>query len=500
MRFKSILQKTLLSLALLMIPAVSFAANNRDVDISEELKKSLVYLDISGYAYDLMRPWKSPEVGEKFGYGCAISGDEVLTTAWNLTDTALVRARKYGQNEFIGATVKVIDYETNLCILKLDSSAMDKPLKPIRFSEEYVKGTQLKSYWLSSGGHLTSARGYLDRAEVTQSTVSYTRLLNYIAANTSSDIGRGRLYCMGKKPIGIAFWADGDSQESGLIPAEAINAFLADSKDGDYTGFGTAGFATSTLLDPARREWLKMPEDLKHGIFVNKVFKLGTGSDILKSNDVILAIDGKSLNPYGRYLHKKFDRISFHHLINRHKAGEEITFDLWRSGAKKRLTTKAARFDVSEMLVPYYQYGRRAGYIVTGGFVIQALSRDYLRMWGDGWPGKVPPHLYNYYRNSAFEPSDDRGEIVILSYCLPAPINLGYQRLRLKIISKFNGMKITRLSDIPKAMELNPDSKYHVIEFEHANPTVVIPRENLEYIDAMIAKNYGITELSNIDQ
>ena len=100
----------------------------------------------------------------------------------------------------------------------------------------------------------------------------------------------------------------------------------------------------------------------------------------------------------------------------------------------------------------------------------------------------------------AFKPTAQRREIVILSYVLPAQINLGYNDLAQIVVSKFNGMPISRLSDIVRAQKLNPGAKYDVVEFELDNPTVVIPRQQLPQADAMIATNYGIRKPVNVKQ
>jgi len=475
-------------------------ADQYNTDMSDQLKKSLVYINISTYIYNQMQPWKSPEIVEKAGFGCAVGPFEVLTTARNASDAAFIKTRRHGQNEFIPADVKVIDYQSNLCLLELDKEAVGKPLEPIDFVEDYDKGAPVQSYWLSAAGHLTTGRGYLDEAKVYKSTTSYASFLNFTVANASTAAAQARLYCMGKKPVGVACWADGNAQEVGLIPSVTINRFLADARDGRYEGFGTAGFTTTTLLDPTMRAWLKMPEDMKTGVYVARVNNLGTGSDILKENDVILAIDEHSLNAYGRFEHEQFDRVSYHHLITSHSIGEDVIFDIWRDGKNRRLQTKARNFNASEMLVPYYEYGKQPEYIVTAGFVFQRLTRDYLQIWGDGWSGKVPPHLYHYYRDMAFKPSDQRRDIVILSYVLPADINLGYHGLGQMVVSTFNGAEITSLSDIIEAQKLNPESKFDVVEFEHDYPTIVIPRTELQFADITIARTYGITKLVNVSR
>lgn len=478
--------------------AGAFGAEEATVDLTEPMKESLVYLGISAYSYEQFQPWKPADIVRKNGYGCAVGPYEVLTTAWAVSDAAFIKVRRYAQNEFIPAKVKVVDYECNLAVLELEKDAAGAPLVPVEFDADYNEGNQLTCYWLSSGGHLTTGRGFLDRAQVRKSTTSYTRFLNYIVSNTSRETDRGQVYCDGRKAIGIACWHN--DNEAGLISAITINVFLAQASRDEYKGFGAVGFAARNLLDPAMRSFLKMPADLQHGVYVSDVYNLGTGSGVLKKNDVILSIDERTLNPYGRFLHPEFDRISFHHLITSHEVGEMVKFEIWRDGKEQSLKVKAKNFESSQMLVPYYDYDSAPEYIVMGGFVLQELTRDYLEMWGDEFAGKAPPHLYHYYRDMTFKPTDERKSIVILSYVLPHDINLGYQRLGRAVVSKFNGMQVSDISDILEAKKLNPDSKFDVIEFEMDHPTVVIDRSELAAADIMIARRYGVRQPARINQ
>ncbi|OHB78214.1 MAG: hypothetical protein A2Z25_23570 [Planctomycetes bacterium RBG_16_55_9] len=118
--------------------------------------------------------------------------------------------------------------------------------------------------------------------------------------------------------------------------------------------------------------------------------------------------------------------------------------------------------------------------------------------FGEDIEGQSPPHLYHYYRDFAFKPTPERRDVVILSYVLPAPFNLGYTGLGRMVVSKFNGMTIRSIKDIPAAQKLNPESEYDVIEFELDNPVVVIPRRQLPAANPFIRRNYGIEKLSNL--
>jgi len=468
-------------------------------DISEAMKESIVYLNTSFYGYNQHQPWRHRDVKEGWGCACAVGEYEVLTTAWNVADAAFIKALRYGQNEFVGAKIKVVDYESNLCLIELDSSKMSKPLKPLVFSEDFSKGAEVGFYWLSSGNHLYSGRGYLDRARVEKTRGSYSRRLHYVAANTSRRTGVGQVYCVGSEAVGIACWSN-DNKEAGLIPGELINKFLAEAGKEIYKGFGAVGFGATSLLDPALRSYLKMPESLKTGAYVSDVYNLGTGSDVLKKGDVILSVDGETLNAYGRFLHSKYDRLYFHHLIASKAVGDKVLFEIWRDGEKKQLEAEVKNFKASEMLVPYHEFDRQPEYVITGGFILQKLTRKYLAEWGEDWSGKVSPHLYHYYRDLSFKPTDERKDVVILSYVLPADINLGYKGLNQIVVKKFNGMTISSISDILTARRLNPEAKYDVIEFEMDNPVVVIDREQLATADMLISRTYGISKLININK
>jgi hypothetical protein len=475
------------------------AAHKSSADTTTAMEQSIVYLQTASYGYEQSQPWKNKNVSEGWACGTAVGKYEVLTPALSVANTTFVKARRHGQNEFINAKIKVIDYESNLCLIELDPNTAGTPLKPLVFSEEYRKGAGVDFYWLSPNGDLHSGRGYLDRAKVERSGASYQNRLDYIAANTSTPTAEGEVYCVGASPVGIACWSN-DNKETGIIPAETINKFLAQAAAKTYKGFGTVGFTASELLDPAMRSFLKMPASLQNGIYVNDIYNLGSGSDVLKKADVILSIDGHLLNPYGLYKHPTYDEISYSHLITSKVAGDKVLFEVWRDGKTQKIEAEVKNFKASQMLVPYQEFDRQPEYIISGGFVFQKLTREYLAQWGENWQGKVLPHLYHYYSEHAFKPTPERSDIVLLSFVLPTQFNLGYHDLRQLVVKKFNGMTIRSIRDIPTAQKLNPDSKYDIVEFELDNPTVVISREQLPSADMLTSKVYGVPKLTNISQ
>ena len=469
-----------------------------DTDFARQITQSLVYIDVSSYEYSQAYPWKRSAISQSAGYGCAVGPTEILTTARNVIGAEYIKVKWDRQTEYVRAKVKAISYESDLCLLELDKDAISTELRPISFHEKFQKNAELHSYWISSTGTLLTGRGYLDSAKMQVSTTSYVETLNFIVTNSSTPGGRARLFCMDEKAVGIASWASAESQKVRLIPAEAINRFLDDASGDVYKGFGAIGFEAQRLVDPALQKYLKLNGDPQGGMLVSNIYTLGTGCDVLKENDIVLAIDGNVLNSYGRFEDPQYGQIMFHYLITSRSVGDTLIFDVWRDGKKEKLEVTVKNFAASEMLVPYYEYGQQPEFIVTGGFVFQKLTRPYLATFGEDMKGTVPPHLYNYYGQMKFKPTPMRKDVVLLSFVLPAEINLGYHSMRQAVVSEFNGMKISTIGDIIHAQKLNPDSKYDVVEFEQDYPTVVIDRKALPQADAQISQIYGVSSMSNI--
>lgn len=476
----------------------SAGAGSTVADHAETMKDSIVYLATSAYGYSLSEPWKHESLSESWACATAVGEYQVITAARGVRNLAFVKALRHGQNEFIRAAAKIVDYESDLCLIELDPNELREPLKPLDFADDYAKGKEVLFHWLSSNGHLYDGRGYFDRANVNRVRTSYSRRLRYAVANTSRRMGRGEVYCLGSTPIGIGCGST-DDREAELIPGETIKRFLdAIAEDGTYKGFGEVGFVTSELLDPAMRSFLQMPASLAGGAYVADVYTLGTGADGLRQGDVILTIDGHAIDSYGRYSDPTRGPLSFHCLITRKVAGERVTFTLWRDGRETEISAEVRNFRSTDMLVPYHEYDLQPEYAVIGGFIFQKLTREYLTEFGDTPSGQAPSHLYHYYRDLAFKPGDQRRHIVLLSYVLPTATNLGYTGLGQLVVRRFNGRAVTSITDIVESKQVDSDSPHHVVKFELNSPTVVIPREELPAVDAFVRDNYGIRELSNI--
>ena len=486
--------------AAVLCGVTGISAGATGADPAEVMRDSVVCVISSVQSYNVTEPWKRRGLSDRWACGSAVGPYQVVTTAQSVANHTFVKVLRHGQAEFISAVAKVVDYESDLCLVELDRDELREPLKPLQFAQDYAKGEEVTFHWLALDGGLNSGQGYLDRAHVERARTSYGRRLRYVIANASRKMGRGELYQLGSKPIGIGCWA-GDNREADLIPSETIAGFLGAVAAGqEYPGFGEIGFEVSDLRDPAMRSFLRMPATLRGGVYVADVYNLGSGAGSLRKGDVILDIDGNAIDSYGRYEDPTYGPLSMQHLIARQAAGQEVQLKLWRDGEEATLAAKVENFKPAEMLMPFHEYDRQPEYVIVGGFVFQKLTREYLLEFGKNLAGQAPSHLYHYYRDLAFKPTDERRSVVVLSHVLPTPTNLGYTNLGELVVREFNGMAIASIADVLTASQLNPDSPHHILEFEMNAPTVVIPRARLSDVDAFVSQNYGIRQLSNVRQ
>ena len=113
--------------------------------------------------------------------------------------------------------------------------------------------------------------------------------------------------------------------------------------------------------------------------------------------------------------------------------GDVIPVKVRRGGAELAIDLTLGEW---RALVPRTRYDQAPRYLVFGGLVFQALTRDVLATW-DKWWNKAPKEfLYYYYLGSR---SADRREVVILSKILADEINVGYGHLYNEGVATLDG-------------------------------------------------------------
>jgi S1-C subfamily serine protease len=440
-----------------------------------EPEKSVVQI-ITGYQEpNWSAPWIFDIPHFASGTGFLIDGDRILTNAHVVAWTKQLLVRKYHDPQKYVATVEFVAHDVDLAILKVDDPNFYKGMRPLTLGTLPEVRSQVVTYGFPAGGEQISyTRGVVSRIEVE----SYVHIGNraFLAVQTDAAINPGNSggpVIQDDKVVGVAFEGLPGLQNTGyFIPTVIIQHFLTDIKDGTYDGVPESGIVTSGLQNPAYRRMLKLPDDSKRGMRVDRVLDIPTTQALIKPEDVILKI--------GDFPVDEDATITYHG----NTVGATVAFDLaqnndvvpleiWRDGKDmtvqlpvKVYTADRAQGNQYDVLPPYYIYG---------GLVFTGLSLDYLKGLGHDVNAITGRDLiYELVYRHLEDPANWRPEPVVLASILDHPVNADLTTRGEAMVDKINGVRIDRLTDVPKAFAAATGA-YDIVEF--------LPDHHFEVLD-----------------
>ena len=205
--------------------------------------------------------------------------------------------------------------------------------------------------------------------------------------------------------------------------------------------------------DESLREYLGLDES-NTGILIERVPPKTSGSDVLKSGDVILSINGINIDDNGLYQSGSYGKLSYYGLVClNHFVGDILNMEIIREKKKMEVSFKLMPVTDECFLIPAAFYDAPPLYYIIGGLIFQELTKGYLKTWGRKWAGKANKKFMYYYDNFTEWPAPDRRRIVILNRALPASANSGYHDRSNLILHKVNGIDAKDLAHLKSIID-----------------------------------------------
>jgi S1-C subfamily serine protease len=463
-------------------------------------QKNIVRVSVTSQSYDFSRPWSKRAPTTRRAIGAVLPGGRVLVTAECVANANYIELESPDGNHKEPASIECVDYEADLALLKPDSPAFLEGQPGVGFEGARI-GDSLSVLQLEANGQVQSSSGKVTTAEVTRYPIDDSSFLvcRLSVPLQMRDSMLSLPVLKGGKLAGLMLRYDSQSSLLDFIPAIVIEHFLKDAKNTPYEGFPRMGCSFSLTRDPQLRRYLGLNGN-NGGVLISQILRGGPAEKAgLLKGDVLLEIEGNPIDSDGNYKDADYGRVSLGHLVStKHFEGQKVKVKVWREGKTLDLEVPVARRKPQQYLSEPYIIDRAPQYFVLGGLVLQELSRQYLKEFGADWSRKAPMELVQVDRIQSELPEDGIKRVVVLTRVLPSDVTVGYEDLRNLLVTAINGMPLTCLADVPKAMAKATDG-LHRIELK-GDPSLI-------FLDATAAKAngqalqraYGLPALSRLE-
>ncbi len=497
---KSLLPDAMRPLALLLSLALctSFAAAQTP-EPTVEKALSVVRVNVTNQPWDFGRPWGKRPPFSRRAIGAVLPGERVLVTAELIANANFVEFESAGGGQKVPASVEFVDYECNLALLKTDDAEFLKGLQPLKLAEPRI-GDQLSVWQIESNGNLLVTHGPMTTAEVLRYPVDDSPFLVYrlTAQLQFRDTSFPLPVVKGDKLVGLLQRYDNAANNADIIPAPVIDHFLKDATQPPYEGFPRLGMGYANTRDPQLRRYAGL-QNGSGGIYVTDVQPEGPAAKAgLQEGDVILKVAGEVIDQDGNYTDPQYGRISLTHLIGtRHFHGNELKFDILRKGEPKELSVTIANRPVTSYVIEPYVIDRAPKFYILGGFVLQELSRQYLKEWGADWKKKAPEQFVYLDAQQSELFKDGPKKVVFVSRVLPSEATIGYEEIQAIVVKKINGVTLQGVSDIPAALGQAKDG-LHKIEFDGDPGTIYLDAAQVTALEPVLSKKYRLPTMQRL--
>ncbi len=473
----------------LLLLAASLRAEIADV------RKSVVRITTTSQDPDYKVPWNPGNIARGVGAGFIINGPRIITNAHVISNARFVTVERENDPKKYPAKVKFVGHDCDLAVLEVRDPAFYKGLRPLEIGGIPKLESAVSVYGYPIGGErLSVTRGVVSRVDF--QVYSHSSVDSHLACQIDAAINPGNSggpVLQEGKIVGVAFQGySGDvAQNVGyMIATPVLQHFLEDIQDGHYDKYVDLAVTTARLQNPAERRALGLQDD-DTGLLVGAVVPGGTCDGVLKTGDVILAVDGRRVASDG-FIEIEGERVEMAEIVERKFKGDPLKLHILRD--KQEADVTATLKPAWPFLIQANAYDVKPRFVLFGGLLFQPLSRDYLEVYGQD-DLRVRYFYESFVERAVFL---QHPEVIVLSQVLPDPINTYLEEFRNSIVSEVNGKPIKRLEDLAAAFA--EPSDYYVIKCIGEGRPIVLERAKVEAARQRIKTVYNVISESNLDQ
>lgn len=457
------------------------------------LRSAVFKIQVSSAEPNFTDPWKRQAPSGSSGTGFYIGKDRIITNAHVIADATFVTVLRDGASKPVPARVKFVAHDCDLALLEVDDTSIFKDSTPMKFGSLPKLRSPVSVIGFPMGG---------EQVSVTEGVVSRISYRHYVHSGNSNHIlvqvdsainpgNSGGPVVQGSSVVGVAFQTYTRAENTGyIIPTPVIHHFLKDIEDGRYDGHPEDGLTTNdwTMMNPSMMAFHALTEK-DGGIQIAHVASWAPTASKIQAGDILLEIEGQPIGVDGK-VNFAGERVDFRTLFDLKQRGDICAFKLSRDGKILNVVVDVKAAIPHHM--PALVYAKHAKYYVWGGLVFTALTRSFVKTWGERWYKEAPLGLrfFDYY--SEFDAATAAvHDIVVLAKRLPDSVNAYATANTNGVVTAVNGHNVRSLDDLIAFLEKGAD-EFAVIDFFGSEEPLVLSRPAVAARNAAINEKYGV--------
>ncbi|CAM3013373.1 protease DO [Legionella steigerwaltii] len=456
-----------------------------------------IYSDFFVADYD--NPWRGPESFTCSGSGFIVQDSAgkkyVMTNAHVAENSTFLQVRlANNRTKKYEANVKCVSYQCDLALLEIEDPEFNNLVEPVELGEMVSLRDRIMVVGFPMGGtEISLSKGIVSRIQVDDYSMSDQRLLQVQVDAAINPGNSGGPVFLGNKVVGVAFQGYGGHQGlSYIIPVPIMEHFLKEAlSNKEYRGFPTLPIVTEELENDSEREFYRMGK--RTGIRVVKVDNLSDAYSKLKTDDILIAIDGLPISNEGTVdIPDIGNCIDFFHVTQSKFIGDSVKLNILRKNSD---TDEVEELEIDVALdtilgdtekVSVAEHDKMPTYYINSGICFVPLTRNYMEGNGCAFEDM---HLVEENCILPDAPKKNPNEqIVIINTILKCDATQGYDKHLHGIVKEINGKAINNIHDVVRAMEENKD-KRHVITLA-SKSKIIIPNMTAQEHAKLLKRNH----------
>lgn len=458
------------------------------------LYDSVVKIEVATQVPDYRTPWNSGRFAGGTGTGFIIGPNQILTNAHVVSDSRRLLVTRRGSSQKHVARVRHIAHDCDLALIELQDFQPFEDLPYLELGGMPSLESRVSAIGYPVGGErLSVTQGVVSRIDF--SSYSHSRADSHLVIQIDAAINPGNSggpVIQDGKVIGVAFQGNTQADNVGyIIPTPVVKRFLTDITDGSYDHYMDLGISLFPLFNPAMRRAYDLPPN-GQGVLVANVVPEGPADGVLQRGDVLLSIDGKSIDSAGN-IRIAGEFVDLNEIVERKFAGDRVALTLQRAGETLEKEVVLREFPFSRIYA--IQYGEEPRYSFFAGLVFQPLNLNLFATYKFE-DRRLRQIFSDYVAKGLFREMED---VVVLTRVESDQLTSRMTGFAGMVVKEVNGTPIKNLRQLHGILNAPNPPEYHVITFNGANRPLIIPSAEVPAAQERIMTQVGITRPARLD-